>query len=75
MYVDDDVHAEQGHAKLHPQLSDQSLYSLGAGRGQVGHLFIQLVERKEVKRRSSENILSLNTVETGFKWQISEEKC
>lgn len=51
MYVDDDVHAKQGHAELHSQLSDQGFHSLGAGRGQVGHLFVQLVEEKEVERR------------------------
>lgn len=49
VYVDDDVHAEQGHAELHSELSDQGSHGLGAGRRQVGHLFIQL----EVKRRKS----------------------
>lgn len=47
VYVDDDVHAEQGHAQLHSELSDQGGHGLRAGRRQAGHLLIQLGEKEE----------------------------
>lgn len=47
VYVDDDVHAEQGHAQLHSELSDQGGHCLRAGRRQAGHLLIQLGEKEE----------------------------
>lgn len=47
VYVDDDVHAEQGHAKLNSELSDEGGHGLGAGRRQEGHLLIQLAEQEE----------------------------
>lgn len=42
VYVDDDVHAEKRHAELRAELFDQRGHGLGAGRREVGHLFIQL---------------------------------
>lgn len=42
MNVDDDIHAEQCHAELQPELFDQGGHGLGAGRRQAGHLFVQL---------------------------------
>ena len=47
VYVDDDVHAEQGHAKQDSELSDQSGHGLRAERRQAGHLLIQLGEQEE----------------------------
>ncbi len=46
VYVDDDVHAEQDHAELHSELSDQGGHGLGAGRRQAGHLLVQLGEQE-----------------------------
>lgn len=42
VYVDDDVDAEQRHAELRAQLSDERRHGLRAGRREVGHLLIQL---------------------------------
>lgn len=47
--VDDHVHAEQRHAQLHSELSDQGGHGLRAGRRQVGHLLVQLGETTENK--------------------------
>lgn len=49
VYVDDDVHAEQGHVELHSELSDQGGHRLGAGRRQTRHLLIQLGDRRRKK--------------------------
>lgn len=40
--VDDDIHAEKRHAELRAELFDERGHGLGAGRGKVGHLFVQL---------------------------------
>lgn len=47
VYVDDDVDAEQRHAELRAQLSDERRHGLRAGRREVGHLLIQLGGRDE----------------------------
>lgn len=47
VYVDDDVHAEQGHTQLNPELSDQGGHGLRAERRQAWHLLIQLGEQKD----------------------------
>lgn len=49
VYVDDDVHAEQGHVELHSELPDQGGHGRGAGRRQTRHLLIQLWDGRRRK--------------------------
>lgn len=49
VYVYDDVHAEQGHAKLNSELSDQGGQGLRAGRRQTRHLLVQLRDQEEIE--------------------------
>lgn len=44
VYVDDDVHAKQGHVKLNTELFDKGSEALVAGRRQARHLLIQLTK-------------------------------
>lgn len=40
VYVDDDVHAKQGHVKLNTEFFDEGGDRIVAGRGQARHLLI-----------------------------------